>query len=68
MKKVISLFDDNGTEVLMSLDNWGSGVDRLFRRWVRDGEAWRCIETGRTARQKRRFGSIFRKSVSPSFN
>jgi hypothetical protein len=68
MKKVVSLLDDNGTEVMMSLDNWGSGVDRLFRRWVREGEAWRCIETGRTARQQRRFSSIFRKPVSRSFN
>ncbi len=68
MKKVVSLVDESGTEVLMSLDNWGSGIDRIFRRWVREGEAWRCIETGRTARQNRGFGSIFRKSVSRSFN
>jgi len=70
MKKVLIVTDDNGSEVHMTLENWGSGVDRLFRRWVREGEVWRCLETGRSARQSqnKRFSSLFRKPVRPSFN
>jgi len=54
--------------VAVSMDNWGSGTDRLFRRWIREGEGWRCVETGLIARPTKRFANIFRKPTTPVFN
>ena len=47
MRKSIKLRTGDGKLVALHLDNWGGGVDRLYRRWVREADGgWRCVETG----------------------
>ena len=68
MKKILSLVDETGKVIAVSMDNWGSGTDKSFRRWVREAEGWRCVETGLLARPAKRFATLFRKSARPAFN
>ena len=49
MKKFITLRTDSGEKVRVSLDTWGGGVDRLYRRWMREPDRWHCVETGQEA-------------------
>lgn len=46
MRRFVRLTTERGDSVPVSLENWGSGVDRRFRRWVLDRCGWRCIDTG----------------------
>ena len=70
MKKSIHLIDDSGSGVVAILDNWGSARDERFRRWVREPDGWRCIETGKFARPRpvKRFAGLFRRAGTPAFN
>jgi hypothetical protein len=52
MKRSMTLTTELGDNVRLSLENWGSGVDQQFHRWVLEdlhGSKWRCIETGKLA-------------------
>jgi hypothetical protein len=50
MRKSIRLRTADGRFVSLHLDNWGGGVDRLYRRWLREPDSsWRCVETGESA-------------------
>jgi hypothetical protein len=49
MKKFITLRTDNGQKVRVNLDSWGGGVDRLYRRWMREPDRWHCVDTGEAA-------------------
>jgi hypothetical protein len=62
MKKFITLRTDEGNRVLVSLDGWGAGVDRMHRRWTREPEGWRCIDTGEVAHKS---GLLFRHAIRP---
>jgi hypothetical protein len=45
----ITLIKDSGEKVRVTLNNYGSGVDCLNRRWVLDAGSWNCLETAETA-------------------
>jgi len=51
MQKVTVLHTESGAKVTVRLDNWGNGVDKAYRRWVRDQDGWHCLETSETARE-----------------
>ena len=49
MKKYITLRTDRGDRVYLTLDGWGAGMDKLHRRWTRDPDGWRCLDSGDVA-------------------
>ena len=51
MRRLMALKTEKGSRVVIHLDNWGGGVDRHFRRWTREYDGWRCVETGEGARK-----------------
>jgi hypothetical protein len=59
MRRKIALRTNSGRRIAISLDNWGGGVDRLFRRWTREYDGWRCVETGEFGRQIGLLASFF---------
>lgn len=59
MRKRITLRTDNGRRIAVTLDNWGGGVDRMFRRWTREYDGWRCVESGEFGRATGLFAAIF---------
>jgi hypothetical protein len=67
MRKSIRLRTADGKLVALHLDNWGGGVDRLYRRWIREPDSsWRCVETGESASPLTMgiFG-VFSKAAAP---
>lgn len=62
MKKFITLRTDEGQRVFVSLDGWGAGMDRKHRRWTREPDCWRCLESGEFAH---RAGLLFSRPVRP---
>ncbi|HEY1852803.1 MAG TPA: hypothetical protein VGG60_17410 [Candidatus Binataceae bacterium] len=62
MKRFITLRTDNGDRVYLELDGWGAGIDRHHRRWTRDPDGWRCVDSGDVAR---RTGLIFSRPLKP---
>jgi len=62
MKKFITLRTDNGNRVFISLDGWGAGMDRAHRRWTREADGWRCIDSGEYAHKS---GFLFGRNVKP---
>ncbi|HVN90428.1 MAG TPA: hypothetical protein VMT61_11495 [Candidatus Binataceae bacterium] len=51
MQRVTVLQTESGAKVTVRLDNWGNGVDKAYRRWVRDQDGWHCLETRETAHE-----------------
>lgn len=62
MKKFITLRTDDGNRVFVSLDGWGAGIDRMHRRWSREADGWRCIDSGEFARHS---GLLFKRTLRP---
>lgn len=60
----IALTKANGEKFRLALDNYGSGVDRLNRRWILDAGCWNCIETGETAQKLALIHRFFGGSAS----
>jgi hypothetical protein len=69
MKKLMTLKTEGDERVLIHLDNWGVGTDRLYRRWTLEHDGWHCLETGEVGwRSGFMFGGISRlmpKAVGP---
>jgi hypothetical protein len=65
MKKVIRLITASGQTVKVMLDNWGSGMDGLHRRWLLQPEGWHCVDNGEGAQSQNSFMSRPMK-LSPS--
>ena len=63
MRRLITLKTETGRRVYVHLDNSGAGVDRLYRRWSRERDGWRCIDTGEMAQLS---GLIFNRRPKPS--
>ena len=63
MRRKIALRTDSGRRISISLDNWGGGVDRAFRRWTREYDGWRCVESGEFGRQVGLFAGLFSTEV-----
>jgi len=57
MKKVIKLKTPSGQTVKVMLDNWGSGLDGLHRRWSLQPEGWLCVDNGEIAQSQNSFMS-----------
>jgi hypothetical protein len=49
MRRIVRLRTDDGEKLAITLDNWACGVDRLYRRWVREPDGWHCLETQKRA-------------------
>jgi hypothetical protein len=62
MKKFINLRTDEGARVFVSLDGWGAGIDRAHRRWTRESDGWRCVDSGEFVHKA---GLLFRRAVRP---
>lgn len=58
MRRLITLRTETGKRVFVHLDNVGSGIDKLYRRWTREGNGWRCVDSGEFAQLS---GLIFRR-------
>jgi Flp pilus assembly pilin Flp len=51
MKWTVKLLTTEGNKVRIVLENWGSGLDHIFRRWtLRDG-CWQCMDSGEIAQE-----------------
>ena len=51
MKRTVKVRTSQGDKVRIVLDNWGSGLDHIFRRWtLRDG-CWECLDSGEIAQE-----------------
>lgn len=60
----ITLTKATGEKLRLALDNYGSGVDHLNRRWVLDAGSWNCIETGEIATRLPMFHRFFGSSAT----
>lgn len=49
MRKLVRLKTNDGKRIFIHLDSWGGGIDRLYRRWTREHDGWRCADTGQMA-------------------
>ena len=49
MKKIIKLLTAHDETVKVTLDNWGGGMDHLYRRWTLHPEGWLCVDNGEIA-------------------
>lgn len=58
MRRLITLRTDGGKRFYVRLDNLGSGIDRLYRRWSREPDGWHCVDTGEIAQVS---GLIFKR-------
>jgi hypothetical protein len=51
MKQTVKLRTSEGETVCVVLDNWGSGLDDLRRRWTLVEDCWLCTDTGELAQK-----------------
>lgn len=51
MKEILTLKTGDGSRVNIVLDNPGSGLDDILRRWTFYAVYWRCVDTGELAEQ-----------------
>jgi len=51
MKDVVVLETARGSRFEIRLENWGSGLDILRRRWVLVDRAWVCVDSGEAAQE-----------------
>jgi hypothetical protein len=51
MKQIVTLRTSGECIVRIVLDNWGSGLDQILRRWTLEGGCWRCTDTGELAEE-----------------
>jgi len=49
MRKRVRLKTQDGQKIFVQLHHWGGGIDRHFRRWTREHDGWRCLESGQVA-------------------
>lgn len=49
MKHILILETARGGRFEICLDNWGSGLDTLRRRWILVDRAWVCVDSGQAA-------------------
>lgn len=53
MRKVVVLRTPDGKRIPVTLENWGMGVDRLYRRWTREQDGWHCAETSQICQREK---------------
>ena len=57
MGQTVKLRTSKGGRVHIVLENWGSELDHLRRRWVRTDGYWECMDTGMRAEESRSGGT-----------
>jgi hypothetical protein len=66
MRQTVKLRTSEGNGVRIVLENWGSGLDHLRRRWVRADGYWDCVDTGRRAEESRSGGTKVFSDPNPA--
>jgi hypothetical protein len=66
MGQTVKLRTSEGRRVRIVLENWGSGLDYLRRRWVRTDGYWECMDTGMRAEESRSGGIKFFSDPNPA--
>jgi len=56
MRQIVELQTKTGSRFSIALDNWGSGMDVLMRRWVLLDGYWECADSGDCAEESGRGG------------
>jgi len=56
MRQIVELQTKTGSRFSITLDNWGSGLDMLMRRWVLLDGYWKCADGGDCAEESGRSG------------
>ena len=52
MKRTVKLRTNNGNDVRIILENWGSGLDHAMRRWTLQEGLWQCMDSGELAEKR----------------
>ena len=65
MKQTVKLRTSEGESVLVVLENWGSGLDDLLRRWTLEEDCWLCTDTGELAQKSGWLGLQIRSGRNP---
>jgi hypothetical protein len=66
MGQTVKLRTSKGGRVHIVLENWGSGLDHLRRRWVRTDGYWECMDTGIRAEESRSGGTKAFSDLNPA--
>lgn len=56
MRQIVELQTKTGSRFNIALDNWGSGMDVLMRRWILLDGYWKCADSGDFAEESGRGG------------
>jgi Flp pilus assembly pilin Flp len=51
MKRTVKLRTNEGYDVRIVLENWGSGLDHSKRRWTLQEGLWQCVDSGDLAEE-----------------
>jgi hypothetical protein len=46
MKRTLKLRTADGYDIRITLENWGSALDRGMRRWILQEGSWQCTDSG----------------------
>ncbi len=67
MGQTVKLRTGEGRRVRIVLENWGSGLDHLRRRWVRGADGyWECMDSGMRAEESRSGGTRALSDLNPA--
>jgi len=58
MKRTVKLQTSEGNEVRVVLENWGSGLDRIMRRWTFEDGYWQCMDSREIAQESQWGGLV----------
>jgi hypothetical protein len=58
MREIVTLKTGNGCRVRIVLDDQGSGLDDILRRWTFENPYWRCMDTGELGEQSGRVAQL----------
>jgi Flp pilus assembly pilin Flp len=50
-KRTVELETSEGNRVCIVLDNWGSGLDQILRRWTLEDSYWLCKDSAEIAQE-----------------
>ena len=67
MKRIVKLQTSEGNRVRIVLENWGSGMDRIMRRWTLGDGYWQCMDSGEIAQESRWGGQKVFGARNPVF-
>jgi len=56
VRQIVELQTPTGTRFSIALDNWGSGLDVLMRRWILVDGHWECADSRECAEGSGRSG------------